>query len=110
MTKPPVDSTNRTACPNCSGPATAYEDEIKCEKCNSPKNIKEIVKAFLEKNGFDGLFDDLGACGCENSDLMPCDESVWNCLPGYKIKCDPESCELGGDCEWHISPEKDKDI
>lgn len=46
-------------------------------------NVKEIVKEYLEKNGFGGLHDDY--CGCEINDLFPCDNVCSNCIPGIKV-------------------------
>jgi hypothetical protein len=47
-------------------------------------NCLEIIKRFLKNNGFDGLVND-GECGCELSDLVPCDDDFSLCLPGYKV-------------------------
>jgi hypothetical protein len=63
--------------------------------------VKEIIKEYLERNGFDGLWSE-DDCGCENSDLFPCEgeygSGIPDCKPGYKSKC-PEDC---GEHEWHI--------
>ena len=48
-------------------------------------NVKEIVSKYLVENGFDGLFNDGGECGCLVDDLCPCDGDVENCEPGYKL-------------------------
>lgn len=62
-------------------------------------NVKEIVKAYLKKKGFDGLCHD--DCGCENSDLMPClSENIGYCEAGYK-----HPCNCGEGCDWHIKSE-----
>lgn len=46
--------------------------------------VKEIVKKYLQDNGFEGLFTP-NECGCELSDLYPCgSECVLDCEPGYK--------------------------
>jgi len=48
--------------------------------------IKEIVKKYLIKNGYDGLcnFDD--GCGCKIKDLMPCgDPNIQDCVPGHVL-------------------------
>lgn len=51
-------------------------------------NGKEIIKEYLEKNGFDGLYSDDGDCGCEVSDLMPCEsDDCMSCNAGYKHPC-----------------------
>jgi len=47
--------------------------------------IGEIVKKYLEDNGYDGLCN-YGECGCENSDLMPCDCVSNNCEASHKEK------------------------
>jgi len=71
--------------------------------------IEEIVKAWLESNGYDGLFYDNFACGCELNDLMPCGVPYLGCSAGYKVPCPgPEKCENDGDCPWHICETKPK--
>ena len=66
-------------------------------------SVKEIVKKYLENNGYDGLYNEI--CGCQNSDLMPCCcEGIEDCEAGYKIPCIPETCPANGDCDWHIGP------
>ena len=59
--------------------------------------VFEIVKEYLETNGFDGLCGD--ECGCGIDDFMPCCEvSVGSCEPGYKVLCKPEDCaDCGAD-------------
>ena len=73
--------------------------------------VREIVKQYLQENGYDGLY--YNSCACEISDLMPCGEYFADCKPGYKIPCPgPESCALGGECLFHIGPKRpqpDKD-
>jgi hypothetical protein len=47
---------------------------------------KEIIKEYLEKNGFDGLYID--DCGCDKSNLMPCEsDGCMHCEAGYKHPC-----------------------
>jgi len=69
-------------------------------------NIQEIVKKWLEENGYDGLGSE--DCGCELSDLMPCDEPhISDCAAGYKVPCPgPEDCPADGGCPFHISTKK----
>ena len=65
------------------------------------KTVREIVKEYLKQNNYDGLFSEY--CGCTIDDLFPCcDATIYDCAAGYKIKCDPETCELDGDCDFHI--------
>ena len=68
-------------------------------------NCKEIVEKYLKDNGYDGIAGE--ECGCVIGDLMPCGEFGYDCVPGYIAPCPgPEECPLGGDCEFHISTEK----
>ena len=46
-------------------------------------NVKKIVKEWLEKNGYDGIYC-IGECACLKNDLMPCDGYSADCKPGYK--------------------------
>lgn len=72
--------------------------------------VKEILKEWLEKNGFDGLCTE--NCGCSKDDLAPCclAENILSCVPGYKRACDypcPSPCDLRGEAEgWCIRTEK----
>ena len=68
-------------------------------------NVKDIVRQWLNENGYDGLSSE--ECGCELADLMPCDEpNVVLCVAGHRGKCNPETCAADGDCPWHIIPGK----
>ena len=68
-------------------------------------NVIEITKKYLEENGYEGLVSQNGQCGCGLEDLAPCDESISNCEPGYKVPCGPD-CPAGGGCDYHIGTEK----
>ena len=65
-------------------------------------NLKEIIKEYLEENGYDGLYYD--DCACSVEDLIPCDEPNTNCQPGYKGACNGGDCD--GDCDFHIYGDK----
>ena len=67
-------------------------------------DVREIVEEYLKANGYDGLYSE--GCGCQASDLMPCDMPCEDCQPGYKVPCDPKTCPAYGDCEWHIEPKQ----
>ena len=59
--------------------------------------IEEIVCAWLQKNGYDGLYNNVGECACLVDDLAPCGHlNTEDCEPGYRINCD---C---GDHDFHI--------
>lgn len=68
-------------------------------------DVKQIVKQWLQANNYAGLCTD--TCGCEVSDLMPCDNYHHDCEAGYKVPCPgAEDCPADGDCPFHISPIK----
>ena len=48
--------------------------------------VREIVARYLRANGFDGLYNDVG-CGCDLSDLMPCDGPSDMCEPSFRTYC-----------------------
>ena len=73
---------------------------------SKPANVQEIVEAHLKANGYDGLYNFVGECGCEVSDLDPGNCFEASCEPGYKEPCTGDNCPLDGDCDWHISPKK----
>ena len=66
--------------------------------------VREIVKEYLEKNGYDGLFVD--ECTCSLEDLMPCDYSNPNCKAGYLVE---SNLCVDCDLEFCISPTKGDD-
>lgn len=66
------------------------------------KDVRSIVRAWLESHGYDGLYSWRAECGCECSDLMPCDEYTGDCAPGKKVACEPEECPADGECDWHV--------
>jgi len=71
--------------------------------------VKEIVKKYLEDNGYDGLCNYEPMCGCEINDLMPCREECTYCEAGYKEKPTPENYDdymIGDNPDWIIVPKK----
>jgi hypothetical protein len=66
--------------------------------------VIEILKAHLVANGFDGLVNGDAGCGCEISELAPCDECFSQCQPGYKHLA-PAECPSGLD--WAIWLQKE---
>ena len=63
--------------------------------------VKEIIKEYLEKNGYDGLWNGNAPCGCLKDDLNPCGEPFDECSPGYK-----GACTCGEGCDWDIYGDK----
>ena len=55
------------------------------------KTVEDIVKAYLKKHCYDGLYNPDDECGCFASDLFPCG-SGHGCRPGYA--CEDEDGEL----------------
>lgn len=60
---------------------------------------KEIIKKWLEDNGYTGLFNDrYDGCGCGLNDLCPCDGEIAECQPAYERWCiycpEKEACVL----------------
>jgi hypothetical protein len=74
------------------------------------RTVKYVLAAYLRAGGFDGLYSPSGACGCSVDDLAPCSEDMSGCLLGVKVKCDPETCEADGGCDWHIGPREELEI
>ena len=68
-------------------------------------NVKEIVKQYLEQNGYDGLAGD--DCGCLIDELFICDSCPDECVAGHRVdygspECpgeNSEKCEWGGECK-----------
>jgi hypothetical protein len=65
-------------------------------------DLRTLLKRYMEDNGYDGLFNPNSDCACEKDDLAPCDEMSIECTLGVKGACDPETCPIDGECEWHI--------
>ena len=63
--------------------------------------VREIIKQYLDTNGFDGLYSADGECACLKDELCLCDENCMGCLPGYETPC---NC---GEHDWHISASKE---
>ena len=68
--------------------------------------VKEIVKKYLEENGYGGLWNGgelEEPCGCFLDDLIPCGEPCDECQPGYERECKEEGEFFGCPC---IYPDK----
>ena len=66
----------------------------------SLKTVEDIVRWFLKNMGYDGLYNEFGACACLVNDIAPCGEIQGTCQPGYLDDC---HC---GEHDWHITPIK----
>lgn len=59
----------------------------------------EMIRIYLEQNGYDGLVERDSECGCELDNLMPCEsDDVLSCQAGHKIM----ECTCGEGCPFHI--------
>lgn len=89
MSGPEIEKCERTP---WKSEASAKPEAPKCA------TVRDIVKKYLEDNGFGGL-QDYAECACDLDDLMPhifCDHNPVGCTPGYKSPCD---C---GEHDYHI--------
>lgn len=66
--------------------------------------VKDIIKKYLEDNGFDGLAGE--GCGCLIEDLFCCDYVGPECVPGKKINCKEKDCN---ECQFPIDCDGDAD-
>lgn len=71
-------------------------EAAKAEASKHGDEVADIVCAFLEMHGYDGLWHPDAECACEVDDLCPCDQMSDRCAAGYKFGCD---C---GDHDFHI--------
>ncbi len=85
---------------------------IICEGCGSsdmvaesttlPPNptVRDIVRQYLEAEGYDGLWSERWDCACFTEDLQPCEfDDCFKCQAGYTCVCNDE------DCEWSHLPD-----
>jgi len=65
-------------------------------------NVNDIVKEYLERHGYEGLFCE--DCSCEIAELFPCYGNKFSgCEVGYKLPCPGmDDCNAGGGCRFHI--------
>jgi len=69
-----------------------------------PPTVQEIVTAYLEEHGYDGLLSDNCECACLTADVPACDDIGSNCEAGHKIAGCNGECGMGSECEWHMHP------
>ena len=66
------------------------------------KNVKQIIAEWLHENSYDGLC--TNDCGCQITDLMPCESPQDRCVPGYLRMCKEGDGPLGHG--WEIRETK----
>jgi len=77
---------------------------------SEPRDVKEIVEAYLKKNGYGGLFNGDypdEPCGCDLGDFIPCGELLSSCEPAQRKPGGPMFpgylCEFcRGQCEASV--------
>lgn len=62
--------------------------------------VIEIVRTSLTDGGFGGLVSPGGECGCELTELAPCQSNFSLCQPGYKHS-DPRPDHPNGWAIWN---------
>ena len=91
-----------SACSDQFTPAPVAKEPAQLPSCI---NLRELVKGFLNRKGFDGLFNTDVPCGCKVDDLNQCDGDMSDCRPGYLVDCganDECGCDGQGTAHWHI--------
>jgi len=65
--------------------------------------VKEIVRRYLVKENFEGLFNEDAECACKLDDLITCecDFPIHECEAGYIIPC-----EEGSDFNYCVGRDK----
>ena len=63
--------------------------------------IHDIVKTWLQENGYNGLCDPEIECGCAIDDFMPCGEPGHRCEAGHTEEAPP-----GSGVDYFIYPGK----
>jgi len=56
-------------------------------------NVKEIVKKYLDENGFDGLFSEDTNCACRKDALFLYEPCPGECRPGYNAVLPPNAAK-----------------
>lgn len=96
-------------CEGCGQPATHHDADWVplCRDCwkslcdeqkeKKPRDIYEIVEAYLRENGYDGLVNTEFECGCRAGKLLHCDSWFGRCVPAKSVKCDAVACNTCSD-------------
>ena len=57
-------------------------------------DVKDVLEKWLGENGYDGLVNTEGPCGCSiGDDFIECDALCPECEPAYKHKANCKECE-----------------
>jgi hypothetical protein len=69
------------------------------QEANQLPQIGQQIKTWLERNNYDGLYNQENQCSCSLDDLLCCPNSIGKCVLARKTKCD-----CTGDCDFHLMP------
>jgi len=73
------------------------EGKFECQDKSSvktiPVTVEDIVRAYLSKNGYDGLCSYDRDCGCSVSNLAPCGEIGLSCMAAKSVSCSPSEVD-----------------
>ena len=56
-------------------------------------NVGNILKEYLETNGYDGIYNPCEECACLPNDLAPCGSLQPECRPGHFDPTYEKECE-----------------
>jgi hypothetical protein len=62
------------------------KDDLKVNMVEDPITVRDIVIEYLQKNNYEGIYNEEIECGCFIDDLVPCGGSCCECSPGVKMK------------------------
>lgn len=69
-------------------------------------NLQDIVTDWLKQHGYDGLYNTVGECACQVSDLVPCSQcDELECHAGHYL--DATNSEF--DFEIGVKPEESEE-
>lgn len=67
------------------------------------KSIKSIIKDYLDKHNYDGLYNERVECFChKDDDLFLCEDAPVDCKPGYSHNCSSCRTRCSAHCSAHI--------
>jgi len=67
---------------------------------NKKVDVGDIVVAYLEREGYHGLYNPDGKCACLIKDIGACENLYQDCIAGWLAPCD---C---GEHDWHITSDR----
>jgi len=59
-------------------------------------NVYDVLKWYMEANGYDGLYNNIQECSCDIKSLCNCGGFDSDCFFGYQVVCD--DCEGKEEC------------